>query len=207
MHPIATNCLQSLQDIENLLKQLSDEQYSIPQSILHQNSIGMHVRHVLEFYHCLMEGLGNGAVDYDARKRNIHWQTSRSEANSIIAAISLWLQSCETDCSINLKFHTTEELDIATTLFRELAYNHEHCIHHLAIIRICLQEKYPEISIPDTFGVANATIKYRNVLSKLSSWWRKRIHSHFEQGWINRPTGFHAWKVYVPWSGNYISKG
>lgn len=169
MHPIAINCQQSLQDIGNLLNQINDEQYSTPQSILHQNSIGMHIRHVLEFYHCLMEGGGNGAVDYDARKRNILWQTNRSAAKTIMEEISLWLQRCETDHAINLKYHTTEELNIASTLFRELAYNHEHCIHHLAIIRICLQEKYPEISVPENFGVANATIKYRNVLSKLSS--------------------------------------
>ena len=50
---------------------------------------------------------------------------------------------------------------IASTIGRELIYNIEHTIHHLAIVKIALKATVPSISLPAHFGVAPSTIHFR----------------------------------------------
>ena len=52
----------------------------------------------------------------------------------------------------------------ATSLNRELTYNNEHAIHHMAILRIALMQESMNVSISENFGVANSTIKYREAV-------------------------------------------
>ena len=49
---------------------------------------------------------------------------------------------------------------ISTNYFREIAYNLEHTIHHMALIRVGLRE-LGDIPVDDSYGVASSTIKYR----------------------------------------------
>ncbi|MDX1476670.1 MAG: hypothetical protein R3301_03155 [Saprospiraceae bacterium] len=48
-----------------------------------------------------------------------------------------------------------------SSLERELIYNIEHTIHHLAIIKIGLAIIAPDIPLPAHFGVAPSTVKYK----------------------------------------------
>jgi hypothetical protein len=49
---------------------------------------------------------------------------------------------------------------LATNYYREIAYNLEHTIHHMALMRIGIQE-VSDISLSEDFGVASSTIKHR----------------------------------------------
>jgi len=49
---------------------------------------------------------------------------------------------------------------IKTNALRELAYNIEHAIHHMAIIKIGINEVSPYILLPSAFGVASSTIRH-----------------------------------------------
>jgi hypothetical protein len=51
-------------------------------------------------------------------------------------------------------------LNIQTNFEREIAYNLEHTIHHMALIRVGVTET-AALQVPDEFGVASATVKYR----------------------------------------------
>jgi hypothetical protein len=44
---------------------------------------------------------------------------------------------------------------------RELMYNIEHTIHHLAIIKIGLNAVAPQIALSEHFGVAPSTIRHK----------------------------------------------
>jgi hypothetical protein len=169
IHPIANDCLHTLHELSELLRTLNSDDYVKTFHILQDNSIGMHVRHVLEFYDCLMSGLDLNQVDYDARRRNPVWQSDVQEAINVTEHISTWLTSVQHDFPMKLIYHKDFQFELDTTLYRELAYNQEHSIHHMAIIRICLQQEFPDLKISSTFGVANSTLTYRNVLGKLSS--------------------------------------
>ena len=49
---------------------------------------------------------------------------------------------------------------ISTNYYREIAYNLEHTIHHMALIRIGIHE-VSAIQLPDNYGVASSTIRHR----------------------------------------------
>ena len=57
--------------------------------------------------------------------------------------------------------HSDKFINIATNYHREIAYNLEHTIHHMALIRVGLTE-VAKIELPENFGVASSTVKFRN---------------------------------------------
>jgi EAL domain-containing protein (putative c-di-GMP-specific phosphodiesterase class I) len=54
---------------------------------------------------------------------------------------------------------------VSTTFFREIIYNAEHAIHHLALIRVALRVMKLDI-VGDDFGMAYSTIKYLSASNK-----------------------------------------
>ena len=61
--------------------------------------------------------------------------------------------------------------NIPTNYFREIAYNLEHTIHHMALIKIGISE-VSDLELADGYGVASSTIKYRKEVAGL---WDCRI--------------------------------
>ena len=49
---------------------------------------------------------------------------------------------------------------LPTNYFREIAYNLEHAIHHMELIKIGINE-VAAVKLPEGYGVASSTIKYR----------------------------------------------
>jgi hypothetical protein len=50
-----------------------------------------------------------------------------------------------------------------STWGRELIYLIDHTVHHLAILRIALQENFPAVIIPETFGFTESTLLVQKV--------------------------------------------
>jgi hypothetical protein len=48
-----------------------------------------------------------------------------------------------------------------TSYNRELVYNLEHAIHHMAIMKIAVDNAFPQVQMPENFGVAYSTIRYQ----------------------------------------------
>jgi uncharacterized damage-inducible protein DinB len=153
----------TLQQLIDLLLQLDHDMYVQPLPILSGSSLSRHVRHITEFYFCLFSGLTNGIVNYDARMRNPLLETDNLFAVQTLEGIIKYVQEVQEDQAFQLKatYDTEQSLLVPTTLYRELIYNLEHCIHHLATIRIGLSASTTHYHIPQNFGVAPSTIQHR----------------------------------------------
>ncbi|MBI2284500.1 MAG: DinB family protein [Bacteroidetes bacterium] len=151
--------------LEDSLLQLRDQQYCQKIDTLSGASIGQHVRHVVEMFVCLQDGYISGIVNYEKRKRDIVIETSQEMAISIMHHINVSLHVKNKQLILEAGFdENTFELNrIPTNYFREIAYNLEHAIHHMALIKIGIRE-VSNIGLPNNYGVASSTIKYRNRL-------------------------------------------
>ena len=156
--------IDTIEEFKNVLDKLSPEHYSYPCGELSGASIGKHTRHIIELYQCLLQGYEQGEVCYDSRVRNreieLHVDRAVSELNSIQQMLE------RPDRKLKIIYGLNEDsYAVESNYFREVMYNLEHAIHHHALIKIginCLTE----IQLPETFGVAPATIEYRKLCAQ-----------------------------------------
>jgi hypothetical protein len=148
--------------LSDSLDQLTQDQYSYRCTNLSDKTIGQHVRHIIEMFQCLEIGYESGEVDYDSRKRNVLIETDKTYASELLKNIEQHISSKNKSLFLVTNYNDLQEEPekIGTNYFREIAYNLEHTTHHMALIRIGLQE-IGNISIDESYGVATSTIKYR----------------------------------------------
>ena len=148
--------------LSDSIDQLSQEQYVLPCKNLSGNSIGQHVRHIIEMFQCLDNGYESGLVDYEKRKRDKGIENNKLIARNLLQDIFLRLNKNNKSLSLLTYYDylRPEPEEIASNYFREIAYNLEHTIHHMAFIRIGISE-VGNISLEDTYGVAFSTVKHR----------------------------------------------
>ncbi len=104
-------------------------------------------------------------VNYDQRKRDIKIETNRVYAISLLRAITAFLEYEDKPLVLVADFSGEEPCSVKTNFYRELVYNLEHTVHHMALLRIGVKE-VSEIYLPDDFGVAMSTIKYRRACAR-----------------------------------------
>ena len=142
--------------------QLTDEQYVHQCQTLTGATIGKHVRHVIELFQSLQNGYEHGIVNYDSRKRDIRIENEKQLALSLLNEIRADLNKKDKDLSLETSYDedSGEVVFIKTNYNREIVYNLEHAIHHMALIRIGINE-VSTVELPENFGVAPSTIRYR----------------------------------------------
>ncbi|HEY4628533.1 MAG TPA: DinB family protein [Flavobacterium sp.] len=149
----------SLNELIDLLNQLSKREYSNPCIELSNATIGEHTRHIIEMFQCLEKQYDLGIVNYDNRKRDILIQTDADCAIQNILEIKNNLEKENKNIDLQ-QVIDGEEIVIKSNYFRELLYNLEHCIHHQALIKVAIL-KFENVNIDENFGVARSTIEYR----------------------------------------------
>lgn len=158
---------QQLQLLNKLLTELTDEQYNKKIPHLGNSSIGGHTRHVIELLQCAIDGYHTGQVDYINRKRNLLLETDRLFAQSALQQLdgSIKIPDRQLNLVVDPIENAIELLKVTTTYYREVVYNTEHTIHHLALIKVAIIEMKLDI-IDNDFGIAYSTIKYQASLNK-----------------------------------------
>ncbi|HZE82847.1 MAG TPA: hypothetical protein VE035_01000 [Puia sp.] len=143
--------------------QLSPQDYITPCKTLSGNTIGQHVRHIIELFQALENGYLTGVVNYEDRKRDKTLETDENIACLALDQIAEGLG--KPDKPLLLEANYDEHSDLPTVLntnyYREVAYNLEHSIHHMAMIRIGITEVGSHIILPENYGIASSTIKHR----------------------------------------------
>ncbi len=158
--------IQVLRQLKYLIEQLNDKQYAEKSQLLLGSSIGKHTRHILEFYDIFLHSYYTGIVNYDNRDHDTLYEEDRQVSIEKIAELCEGLHKLDKDFSIVLVASYSEsnmELsNMQSSVLRELAYNLEHAIHHMAFIKMAVKNQYPRIDIDDSFGVAFSTRYYEN---------------------------------------------
>lgn len=161
-----TRSQDNLEEIRALILLLDDKQYTTPVDILSGATIGKHVRHILEFYACVFRAESTGAVCYDERERNGKIETSRFFAMAVIENLIICFSRVKSDCPLKLKANFSmdgkDDVILETSLFRELAYNFEHAIHHQALMKVAFKELNIEGITLGHFGVSVSTVRHNN---------------------------------------------
>ena len=151
----------SLNHLADVLRKIDFADYQQKLPVLNNSSIGMHFRHVLEFYDLLLQS--ESELCYDDRPRRYSIENNTGQALAFLESIKTNLEELQEDRNLVLSAgydaDTDTKTQVKTTLSRELAYNLEHCIHHMALIRIGLQHLDSNWDLPDSFGIAPSTLR------------------------------------------------
>lgn len=155
-------CIANLRALKGVLLDMNDDLFTAPLEVLSDSSIGQHVRHVLEFYLCLLHAKDSGVVNYDARQRDLELQTKVKRAIDTIDHLIHRINANRVNVPLTLKGdHGTEvpqPFEVASNFQRELAFNLEHSIHHQALLKVGLRDL--GMSTAGThFGVAPSTVR------------------------------------------------
>jgi hypothetical protein len=159
-----------LGQLSEVIAQLNKNEYCLPILQLGNSSLGQHFRHTIEFFLCLKDGTSKGTINYDKRHRDQDLEENPETALQTINKIIRFIDSVDPTISLNLKVDYSDdgqdEQVILSNFRRELAYNVEHAVHHMAILKIGLSQVSPKTQIPEGFGIAVSTLRYRKALAQ-----------------------------------------
>ena len=157
-------CSHILSQLTDLVHQITESDFVQPAETLSYSSVGQHLRHTLEFFICFEHGFEKGLINYDKRAHDKLIETDKFVALNAIKRISKFVENVD-DKALKLEVGYDLEketfLTIDTTATRELVYNIEHAVHHMAIMKIGIREIAPYVQLPPDFGIAASTIRYK----------------------------------------------
>lgn len=156
-----------MEQLEFVIEGLTNQQYTQPVKVLSKSTIGQHTRHILEFFIELNKGYEERIVDYDKRIRNHAIESDKYVAIDTLHEIVASLVKPDRELILNVEYgaEADHRAQVITNYLRELVYNMEHTVHHMALIRIGV-EAISELEIPAEFGVAASTLKFRAVCAQ-----------------------------------------
>jgi len=134
---------------------LSNDQLANVSISPYYSCIGSHIRHILDFYDCILSGLESANVDLTDRERDVRMHEDCIYANDNVVRIMNQLELLNID-NFKSKLSVSDDLglgkvEIEYSLGAVLAQANSHAIHHYAIINYILDRL--EIKIEDeAFG-------------------------------------------------------
>jgi hypothetical protein len=164
-------CVSILEQLEGVVGQMSDADFTRPSQALSNITVGQHLRHTIEFFLCLEMGFDEGVINYDKRSHDKVIETDRTMALAALGNIRYFIGKQVTDRPLRLEVgyerHSEATVTIDTTYFRELIYNIEHAIHHMALMKIGIREIAPHVKLTNDFGIAVSTLRYTDAATRL----------------------------------------
>ena len=138
-----------------LLNSIDDNQYSDITIAPYYSSIGGHIRHILDVFDCIFDGLEIGEVDLSARKRNVLAEQKTNVGLDYFNQVIEKLNSL-TNVDLNQIVPVRDDLGLGEivqnyTLGSALIQAHSHAIHHFASLGYLINQL--GIDLPDNdFG-------------------------------------------------------
>ncbi|MBW6389834.1 DinB family protein [Billgrantia antri] len=166
-----TSCLGSLIEenrlalyqLQAFLERLTPDLYRYAFGPTGRQSLGKHVRHILDHYDALLAGAVAGSIDYENRQRDERLETEPELAVVRVAEISAALPGLEAQRSATLRLRypvegASDSLALATSLPRELAFLTSHTVHHMALLGMMAESL--GVDLPEHFGVHPSTLRH-----------------------------------------------
>ena len=151
-----------------LLNAISDKEYSDNSVAPYYSSIGIHMRHILDVFDCIFEGLETRKVNLAARKRN---ELAEIKVNIGLAYFEEIVEKLKNLESENLDdvVEVQDDLGLGVvtanyTLASALIQAHSHAIHHFASIGYVISQL--GISLPDADFGYNPTTPRDNLIER-----------------------------------------
>ena len=145
-----------------LLNCISDEAYSNTTIAPYYSSIGGHMRHILDVFDCVFDGLESGNINLISRKRNELAENYTQYGIAYFEDIIQRLKLINTE-DLNKIVTVTDDLGLGIitanyTLGGILIQAHSHAIHHFASVGYVISQL--GIELPDAdFGFNPTTPK------------------------------------------------
>lgn len=169
--------VQALEQLATLLERTPAATYQRAVGSQQTQSLGKHVRHILEHYQTLIDApelspepsQSMASLDYENRLREAALENSPAQAQARIHQLQVGLKALSTiphDTLLILRYPTEEPEHIASinalplpsSLGRELAFLTSHSIHHMALLGLLCEQL--DIALPRTFGVHPSTLRF-----------------------------------------------
>jgi len=168
---LTTACTNILEQLTDIVHQIDATDFAKPSESLSRSTIGQHLRHTLEFFICFQHGYEQGLINYDKRAHDKLIETDKYIALAAIAQISMFIANLkERVLRLEVGYDLKQEnfVTVETNATRELVYNIEHAVHHMAIMKIGIREVAPYVKLPADFGIAASTIRYKETTAGLA---------------------------------------
>ncbi|SNR30193.1 DinB family protein [Lutibacter flavus] len=149
-----------------LLQCISNEDYCNTSIAPYYSSIGTHMRHILDVFDCIFEGLDKSDINLVNRKRNELSENYKEHGINYFNATLDKLKSLKTE-DFNKIVKVTDDLGLGLitanyTLGGILIQAHSHAIHHFASVGYVISQL--GIELPDEdFGFNPTTPKIKPV--------------------------------------------
>jgi len=141
MNMIIQSNLKTLQKTRLLLSNLTNEELCDNSVSPYYSSLGCHIRHILDFYDCVLNINSNKQIDLTARKRNNTVECDCKTAVDYLDVITNKLENF--DLKAEEQVMVIDDLglgktEIVYTFGALFAQANSHAIHHYAIINYIL---------------------------------------------------------------------
>lgn len=136
--------IEALDQIRSLIVAVDDASES-SENLYATSGIGPHVRHVVDHFRALEEGIKSGTVNYNMRRRESALERQSGLALLEIESLLNWLRELAvTETSILVESEIsclhTENAQFQSNTNRELLYLINHTIHHAAYAALIVRQ-------------------------------------------------------------------
>jgi len=166
--------IETLQQGEALLTEISDETYTRKVSIAFNASIGGHYRHCLDHFRSLLDSAMDGDLNYDHRERDTLIEKDRYAALNATRELiegyecldpAFLMRPLAVTCKTS---YATDGSQVSpSTVGREIMYSVAHAVHHYALIGV--MGGIIGLQMPRGFGVAPSTLKHQAEIVKAAA--------------------------------------
>jgi hypothetical protein len=157
--------IETLQQGETLLAEISDAAYTQKVPVAFNASIGGHYRHCLDHFRTLLDAATAGDLNYDHRERGTLVESDRFAALNVTRELREGYEQLDPiflsrplAVTCKTSYSTSGSQVSPSTVGREIMYSVAHAVHHYALIGV--MGGIMGLQMPPGFGVAPSTLKH-----------------------------------------------